>query len=182
MAIAIEPDRKDWTWVLDRPCPECGYDARATPAVTVAARLREQVGPWCDALSGPPAVVGRRPAPQTWSVLEYGCHVRDVCRVFDERVGLMTARDRPLFANWDQDATAAAEDYAGQDPARVAAELAAAAATLADRFDRVGAGEWTRRGSRSDGSEFTVDSLARYFLHDLVHHLHDIRDPHGDRP
>ena len=23
----ITPDTKDWTWVLDRPCPECGYDA-----------------------------------------------------------------------------------------------------------------------------------------------------------
>ena len=23
----IEPDTKDWTWVLDRPCPECGFEA-----------------------------------------------------------------------------------------------------------------------------------------------------------
>lgn len=172
--MTVEPDTKNWTWVLGRPCPECGYDAAATPAVTVAARLREEVGPWRDALSGPPAVVRRRPEPQVWSVLEYGCHVRDVCRVFDERVGLMIAHDRPVFPNWDQDATAVAEDYAVQDPARVAAELAAAAEDLADRFDRVPAGDWTRTGSRSDGSEFTVDSLARYFLHDLVHHRHDI--------
>ena len=23
----INPDTKDWTWVLNRSCPECGYDA-----------------------------------------------------------------------------------------------------------------------------------------------------------
>ena len=26
-AMAIVPDDKDWTWVVQRPCPECGYDA-----------------------------------------------------------------------------------------------------------------------------------------------------------
>jgi hypothetical protein len=24
--VTIIPDTKDWTWVLDRPCPECGLD------------------------------------------------------------------------------------------------------------------------------------------------------------
>ena len=26
---AITPDTKDWTWVLERPCPECGFEAAA---------------------------------------------------------------------------------------------------------------------------------------------------------
>ena len=25
----IVPDDKDWTWVLERVCPECGFDARS---------------------------------------------------------------------------------------------------------------------------------------------------------
>lgn len=25
--MAIVPDTKDWTWVLERACPECGFDA-----------------------------------------------------------------------------------------------------------------------------------------------------------
>ena len=24
--MTIQPDDKDWTWVLDRRCPECGLD------------------------------------------------------------------------------------------------------------------------------------------------------------
>ena len=38
----------------------------------------------------------------------------------------------------------------------------------------VGVDEWQRPGRRSDGAEFTIDSLARYLLHDVVHHLHDV--------
>lgn len=26
--MAITPDTKDWTWVLERPCPECGFDTQ----------------------------------------------------------------------------------------------------------------------------------------------------------
>jgi len=31
-----------------------------------------------------------------------------------------------------------------------------------------------RTGRRSDGAEFTVDTFARYFVHDPIHHLHDV--------
>ncbi|PVY29285.1 hypothetical protein C7458_10631 [Williamsia muralis] len=24
--MAIVPDTKNWTWVLERPCPDCGFD------------------------------------------------------------------------------------------------------------------------------------------------------------
>ena len=34
--------------------------------------------------------------------------------------------------------------------------------------------QWQRTGSRSDGATFTVDTFARYHLHDLVHHAHDV--------
>lgn len=172
--MTIEPDTKNWTWVLDRTCPECGYDAGSTPANTVAARLREQIAPWQVALAGPDDLVRRRPTTQVWSVLEYACHVRDVCRVFDTRVQLMCAEDFPAFPDWDQDATAVADRYEEREPEQVSAELAGAARTLADRFDALAAGEWARTGRRSDGSVFTVDSLSRYFLHDLVHHRRDI--------
>src|SRR3954447_2786559 len=38
--VTITPDSKDWTWVLERTCPDCGYDASAVPVVSVADRLR----------------------------------------------------------------------------------------------------------------------------------------------
>ncbi len=39
----------------------------------------------------------------------------------------------------------------------------------------MGDDQWARTGVRSDGAEFTVDSFARYFIHDPIHHLDDVR-------
>ena len=113
-----------------------------------------------------------RPDDATWSALEYAAHVRDVFRIYDYRLGLMQEQDDPLFPNWDQDETAVAERYNEQDPAVVSDELVAAAASLADAFD--GVTDWSRPGRRSDGVAFTIETFAKYFIHDPVHHLHDV--------
>ncbi len=90
------------------------------------------------------------------------------------RVDLMLDQDNPSFTNWDQDATALADRYHEQVPARVATELAEAADAAAAVYDSVSGPDWDRSGARSDGSRFTVDTLGRYHLHDVVHHLHDV--------
>jgi len=168
----IEPDTKDWTWVLDRPCPECGFDAAEVPLDEIAPRILENAATWPVIVMYADAAV--RPAPNVWSPLEYACHVRDVYRVMASRLRLMLDRDNPEFANWDQDATAEQEHYSEQDPARVAEELTTAAEELAGLFDSVGDAQWERPGRRSNGSLFTVASLGRYTLHDVVHHLVDV--------
>lgn len=172
VAVAITPDTKDWTWVLTRPCPECGFDTRSFGREEAAGRLRANAAAWRELLLGP-RDVRRRPDPAVWSVLEYACHVRDCCRIYDERLRLMLTQDDPRYPNWDQDATAVEDDYAAQDPAAVAAELGQAAEALANRFAQVSGDQWRRTGSRSDGAHFTVESFVRYFLHDPVHHLYD---------
>ncbi|AMO61804.1 Mycothiol maleylpyruvate isomerase N-terminal domain protein [Mycolicibacterium phlei] len=168
----IEPDTKDWTWVLDRPCPDCGFDAATIPHTAVAQRIRADAEDWVTRLHRPGA--GVRPRPEVWSTLEYGCHVRDVHRIFDHRVRLMLTEDTPLFPNWDQDATARADDYGAQDPATVATELFDAASVVAATYDAVPDSAWSRRGRRSNGSEFTIATIALYHLHDIVHHSWDV--------
>lgn len=169
----IAPDDKDWTWVVERRCPECGFAASDVAPEAVGGTVRDLVPRWVAALHRDDARV--RPEPTTWSTLEYGAHVRDVMRIFGERVQLMLDEDDPPFANWDQDATALEDRYDLQDPQVVAAELAAAAETTAARFDGVADDAWERPGRRSNGSRFTVRTLGQYFLHDVVHHLHDVR-------
>jgi hypothetical protein len=172
--VPIEPDDRDWTWVLGRPCPECGFDASTFPAVEVAALIRSNAGAWGQLLDRPVEDLRRRPSDERWSTLEYACHVRDVCRLYDERLDLMLHQDDPLYANWDQDATAVEESYNDQDPAIVAAELQAAALQLADAFEGVDDVHWQRTGRRSDGARFSVDTFSRYLVHDPVHHLYDV--------
>ncbi|MBO1751004.1 DinB family protein [Actinotalea sp. BY-33] len=172
MSDAIEPDTKDWTWVLRERCPECGLDSAAVEGRDLPALVRGWGPRWVTALARPDAT--RRPRPEVWSVLEYACHVRDVYLTFDERVRLMVTEHAPTFANWDQDEAAVEGRYAEQDPALVADELVAAGEHLAERFAAVGPDEWSRTGLRSNGSAFTVETLGQYFAHDVVHHLHDV--------
>jgi Mycothiol maleylpyruvate isomerase N-terminal domain len=89
----------------------------------------------------------------------------------------MIADDDPLFPNWDQDETAIADRYSEQEPRAVAVGLVAAADALAARFDAVTPDQWQRSGRRSDGAAFTVDSFARYLIHDPIHHLWDVDRP-----
>jgi len=174
MDAAIVPDDKDWTWVLDSVCAECGFDSASFAVTEVGGMIRENAAAFAVVLAGDAALLRARPDPATWSALEYGAHVRDVYRLFRERLALMLDEDDPLFANWDQDATAVEERYAEQDPGDVSAELVVAAELLADAFDAVAGEQWHRQGRRSDGSVFTVDTFARYLIHDPVHHLHDV--------
>jgi hypothetical protein len=173
--MAISPDTKDWTWVLQRRCPECGYDAAATTQPAVPGLLRGNAAAWDAVLRRRDATELRtRPRENRWASVEYACHVRDVFRIFDERLVLMIEADGPTFPNWDQDATAIADRYQEQDPVAVAGQLAEAADRIAGRFAGLTPAQWERTGSRSDGAHFTVDSFARYLIHDPVHHLHDV--------
>jgi hypothetical protein len=168
--MTIEPDTKDWTWVITSPCPECGLDASKVAYDDIPGRLRTNAASWVEVLGRPD--VRDRPKPDVWSPLEYACHVRDVFVLFDQRLQLMLTEDDPLFANWDQDQTAVEEKYAEQDPAAVAQQIPPAAEQLATRFAQVT--DRARTGRRSDGAVFTIESFARYLLHDPVHHLHDV--------
>jgi hypothetical protein len=86
----------------------------------------------------------------------------------------MLDEDDPVFPNWDQDETALEERYELQQPELVSGELVDAANAYADQFDGVTNEQWSRTGTRSNGSRFTVETLGAYGLHDVVHHLWDV--------
>src|SRR5262249_7781446 len=96
-------------------------------------------------------------------------------QTFHERATSMLVEDTPTFANWNQDETALEKDYASQLPSEVGPALVASAYAIGDLYASVPPESWSRRGFRSDGSEFTREPLGRYQLHDVVHHLHDVQ-------
>jgi DinB superfamily len=170
--MPIIPDTKNWTWVLERPCPECGFDARDYPEAAIAPAIRDNAASW-------PAVLARadvrvRPDDATWSPLEYAVHVRDMLELYRVRVALMVDTDDPLYPNWDQDEAAIAGAYNEQDPAVVSRQLAEIAAGFADALEELTPEGWSRPGSRGDGATFTVSSITRYMAHDFVHHRWDV--------
>ena len=170
--MSIEPDTKDWTWVLERPCPECSYDSAAVDPARLPTALRATARRWKLALADPDCVVrpgrtsGRRwSTPATFGTCT-GSSTNGSARMLDE--------DDPSFASWDQDATAVQDRYGGQDPAIVARDFVEATGAVADRYAGVTGDQWSRSGRRSDGARFTVATLGRYHLHDVEHHLYDV--------
>jgi hypothetical protein len=170
----ITPDDKDWTWVIERTCPECGFDGSAVGPGDVAGLVRRNAADWGSLLDAGALHPGRRRADR-WSGLEYACHVRDVFRIYRYRLGLMLDEDNPLFPNWDQDRTAVEENYDAQEPSAVVSDLVAAAEAMASALEPVTGGAWERTGRRSDGASFTVATIARYMVHDPIHHVWDVR-------
>jgi hypothetical protein len=175
LITVIVPDDKNWTWVLDRPCPDCGFDASSCPAETVPDLLRANALSWQRLLEA--GVIQRnRPVETVWSPLEYACHVRDLYARFAERIEMMCEEEDPLFPNWDQDASAIADRYSEQDPGTAVEGLFVNAGALAELLAGIPAGVWQRSGRRSDGASFTVDSISRYMIHDPIHHLWDVEN------
>jgi hypothetical protein len=173
-------DSTDWTVVLREPCIECGQDIRNIRPDQLATALQDSVDNWIAVLTGQdsdPVKLATRPNPETWSPIEYASHVTDVMDLFQERIYLMITEDNPTFASFDPDAAAAA--YADRSASQTAALLGGAANRLGDVFATMAPHLWARTGKRGDGAEFSVLSLSRYFMHDNLHHLHDVQQQLG---
>lgn len=169
------PDTADWTWVLTRPCPDCGFrpdDVRpeGIPEILEDAKMR-----YAAVLAR--ADVRARPSDGVWSPLEYAAHVRDVCDVMRGRLEqiLDGGGETVQFANWDQDQAAIDGAYWKSDPDVLATELEIAFDAAAQAYARPTSDQLTWPGLRSNGSAFTVETLGRYFVHDVLHHLWDVR-------
>ncbi|WP_156253487.1 DinB family protein [Pseudactinotalea terrae] len=171
----IEPDSKDWTWVLSRACEDCGFDPESVTRENLASRLARAAEPWPARLTQEDA--RRRPLPFVWSPTEYAAHIRDMAAVMTGRLQLILTQDDPPFPDWDQDAAAIAGDYAHEEPGEVATQVSAAVGRLSTAYGAVHESQWDRPGRRSNGSVFTAFTLGVYALHDLEHHVHDVGAP-----
>lgn len=158
----------------ERRCEECGFDASAVDRDQIAAVALAAADRWAELLrSADAGELAHRPSPRVWSPLEYGAHVRDVIRLFSNRVTAIVTTDSPDFVGWDQEAAAIAARYSELDPAIVAEEIAADTDRLTRIIDALAPADWGRSGHR-DGREFTAEYLLRYLLHDVEHHWHDV--------
>lgn len=165
-----EHDTRDWTFVVDEGCPDCGYTPH-DPALT-GERLHAAVPRWAHVLQRAGAT--ERPEPGVWSPVEYASHSRDLTRVLGERVTMMLAEEGAPFADYDGEAEAVRQQFWAGDPQTVAREIAAETQRTVGVLDGVRGDTWERTGLRGDGKPFTVAELCRYLLHDIEHHLHDV--------
>jgi len=161
------------------PCDECGFDYEALAPDDVPAALRAFAkryrAPLSRFLPGEDgdSLLRQRPAPDTWSALEYAAHVRDVLDSYHRWIGLILDEERPVLEGPGPDDLAVERRYNEDDPAAVAEALAANANRLAATVEAVPADGWERVGLRRD-EERSVLLHARRAVHEGSHHLLDI--------
>ena len=178
--MTIEPDTKDWTWVLDQHCPDCGFDAWATPrsglADAVAGNARRMAG-----LLGSAAGPAQRPRPSTWSLLEYGAHVRDVHLVFTDRLLLMLGQTRRPSPTGIRTRPPGSGATRSRRPLRWPPRSRPAASGSPPSCAPSATMRGTARACAATDRASPSRTLARYALHDLVHHWHDVTGERADR-
>jgi len=124
----------------------------------------------------PDPVLRRRPDPQTWSALEYACHVRDVYGVYHCRISSALTRDDPVLAPMHNDERAKREGYNRQDLTDVLDTLRRNIDRFVALANEIGADQWNRTASRLPGERRTVAWMVRQAAHEGLHHLRDIAD------
>lgn len=163
---------------VDGRCDECGYDYDAGELPAVLDTMIRQAGECAMTVAvAAEDAVRRRPDPDTWSAVEYGCHVRDVLEVQRGRIAQTLVEDHPTYVPMNRDRRVTDEQYIEQDPTKVAAvivrnvsDFAAAARVLdAEQLQRTGLYNYPTPTDRP------LDWLIRHTAHEIQHHLYDVR-------
>ena len=168
-----------WQWAraqTDR-CPQCGHHPAAFDRADLGGQLMELAASWRTfLLDADDHYLRTNPAPGIFSPLQYGAHVRDIQRVYGDRILLMLEEDDPVFPQFNPDEEAW-NGYNRLDPGVLADDIETQASRLAGILDQLEVGDWSRTMTRDGGHDgvyqFTVAGLANYAVHESHHHLLD---------
>ena len=155
-------------------CAGCGLANGELASRAIGAQVRDEVHPFGELLAAADDdAVRQRPAPGSWSALEYGVHVRDSLSVFAERIIRTLAEHDPQLGWWDHEAAIADGMANESDVSAVVDDLQRNAAKLSEALRLVSEDDWDRPATRRNGERMTIELLARFSLHEVVHHRVD---------
>lgn len=159
----------------DHVCADCRIDYRALSVAAARAiiagvpdRTRNA------ALAVPEPQRRQRPLPGVWSVLEYVCHLRDVCATSTIRLHRTRTEDCPVLEPMLNDLRARRFGYNSLDLRAVLDELAATADGFLEEAGRLTGDDWNRTATRLPGELRTARWIVRHAAHEGTHHLNDI--------
>jgi hypothetical protein len=142
-------------------------------AVELAAAWREFL------MTADDETLRTNPEPGVFSPVQYGAHVRDILRVYGDRVLLAIAEDDPEVPTWHPSETEWAR-YNALGRQELADDLEIQAERLAAILDALDDDAWSRTVTRQAlvaGTDnvyrFTVAGIAAYAVHEEYHHLLD---------
>jgi hypothetical protein len=170
----------EWPRAATDECPQCGLQPGAEPPEALGAMAVELAGAWREFLmTADEDYLRTNPEPGVFSPIQYGAHVRDILRVYGDRVLLAMAEDDPVVPTWNPGEDEW-ERYNALGREELAADLEAQADRLAGILDDLDDDAWSRTVTREAlvaGTDavyrFTVAGIASYAVHEAHHHLLD---------
>ncbi len=170
----------EWPRAVTDECPQCGLQPGAEPPEALGAMAVELAAAWREFLmTADEDYLRTNPEPGVFSPIQYGAHVRDILRVYGDRVLLAMAEDDPVVPTWNPGEDEW-ERYNALDREELAADLEAQADRLAAILDGLDDDAWSRTVTRQalvSGTDavyrFTVAGIASYAVHEAHHHLLD---------
>ena len=161
--------------VLDR-CDICGFVYDLATATDIGPRIVVKAAAMSAIIAAENPAVAHRPGAETWSILEYGCHVRDVMLVQRERVLLALRVDEPHVVAMGRDERVEADGYNEQRPVDVARQIEDAALMFTGVLGRLNEASWQRTMIYNYPTPVprSLEWVAVHTLHEVVHHLGDL--------
>ncbi len=158
-------------------CAACDFDGSQYESAQLLDAIRDLGPQWIRLLLDAGDELRQRPAPETWSALEYAAHSRDVTALHVFGVEQALTVDEPTFPEiaGTELVQSASARYAAQDPDAVGGELESQAGKLADLAQESAPSSWSR-GITIGDSRSDVRGLLEHALHDSHHHLVDVKD------
>jgi hypothetical protein len=159
-------------------CEDCDFAYDLDQARGAQNRLRELAGEVADILQRCGVDdLRRRPEPNTWSPLEYGCHIRDVLLVQRERALAARRTDGAQCSPLGREERVEHDGYNEQRPDDVARQLLDAATLFANVLARLSDRDWDRIViyNYPEVRQRSLKWVAVHTVHDVLHHLRDIQ-------
>lgn len=160
---------------MDR-CDECGFEYELDSAGSAGDLIVAGVAALAATLNRADVDLRNRRQPQTWSPLEYGCHVRDMLLVQRERVLLARRQERPSLQPMGRDERVEHDGYAEQEVTAVTRQLTDAALLFANVLQRLSEPDWDRTVlyNYPHLAERSLRWVAVHTLHEVRHHTMDV--------
>lgn len=160
----------------DERCEVCGSSPSAvTESATIGSRISESVDRIIDAV-GSQRAPEQRPFDTRWSSWEYAIHVRDVLLLMRERLILGVVQERPTLGPGHFGERIASGMYRAEVEHADLGELRVASAMFARVLTNLSIDELARPVVVGrQGRASSVLGLAQHTLHEVEHHLADIR-------
>jgi hypothetical protein len=160
--------------MIDWVCPECGIDYATLTVAALPDRAASFPARWRVTLAGvDDGVLRHRPAPETWSPIEYAAHTADVVRQLTETLGCMVeGSDPPAFGDPDEEVVE--RRYAQADLAAVLDGMQAETDALVSFLDTL-TPEIAARETTFPWGARDVQTIAGNAVHEQAHHLFDVQ-------